>query len=81
VRPHVLPVAGLRPGSIARSPGVLVREGEERFLLMIGWALGQYLWETVADAGEHLGGAPVGLDALVEVAIGTGAVVEEAGRA
>jgi heterotetrameric sarcosine oxidase gamma subunit len=81
VRARVLPVGGFRPGSIARSPGLLVREGEERFLLMIGWALGQYLWETVADAGEHLGGAPVGLDALVEVAIGTGAVVEEAGRA
>ena len=81
-RPKVLPVAGFRPGSIARSPGLLVREGEERFLLMIGWALGQYLWETVADAGERLGGAPVGLDALAEVGIGpASAVVEEAGRA
>ena len=81
VRPQVLPVAGLRPGSIARSPGVLVREGEERFLLMIGWALGQYLWETVSDAGAHLGGAPVGLDALAEVAIGVAPVREEASRA
>jgi heterotetrameric sarcosine oxidase gamma subunit len=85
VRARVLPVGGFRPGSIARSPGLLVREGEERFLLMIGWALGQYLWETVADAGEHLGGAPVGLDALAEVAIGVGGAggieVQEAGRA
>jgi heterotetrameric sarcosine oxidase gamma subunit len=83
VRLHVLPVAGLRPGSIARSPGVLVREGDERFLLMIGWALGQYLWETVSDAGAHLGGAPVGLDALAEVAIGMGsrAIEEGASRA
>jgi heterotetrameric sarcosine oxidase gamma subunit len=81
VRAQALPVAGFRPGSIARSPGLLVREGEERFLLMIGWALGQYLWDTVADAGEHLGGAPVGLDALAEVAIGIAPVREEAGRA
>jgi heterotetrameric sarcosine oxidase gamma subunit len=81
VRARVLPVTGFRPGSIARSPGLLVREGEERFLLMIGWALGQYLWETVSDAGAHLGGGPVGLDALAEVAIGAGTVVEEAGRA
>jgi heterotetrameric sarcosine oxidase gamma subunit len=81
VRPQVLPVAGLRPGSIARSPGVLVREGEDRFLLMIGWALGQYLWETVSDAGAHLGGAPVGLDALSDVAIGIAPVREEASRA
>jgi heterotetrameric sarcosine oxidase gamma subunit len=81
VRAQVLPVAGFRPGSIARSPGLLLREGEERFLLMIGWALGQYLWDTVADAGEHLGGAPVGLDALAEIAIGIAPVHEEAGRA
>src|SRR3954462_877958 len=70
VRARVLPVGGFRPGSIARSPGLLVREGEDRFLLMIGWALGQYLWETVADAGAHLGGAPVGLEALDEIAGG-----------
>jgi heterotetrameric sarcosine oxidase gamma subunit len=84
VRAKVLPVGGFRPGSIARSPGLLVREGEDRFLLMVGWALGQYLWETVADAGEHLGGAPLGLDALGEVALGGGAggiEVQEAGRA
>jgi heterotetrameric sarcosine oxidase gamma subunit len=82
VRPQALPVAGFRPGSIARSPGLLVREGEERFLLMIGWALGQYLWETVSDAATHLGGGPVGLDALEEVAIGIAPVREkEAGRA
>jgi heterotetrameric sarcosine oxidase gamma subunit len=85
LRPRVLPVAGFRPGSIARSPGLLVREGQDRFLLLAGWALGQYLWEIVADAGEHLGGTPVGLDALAEIAIGTGAAggiqVEEAGRA
>jgi heterotetrameric sarcosine oxidase gamma subunit len=83
VRARVLPVSGFRPGSIARSPGLLVREGEDRFLLLIGWALGQYLWDTVADAGEYLGGAPVGLDALDEVAIGMGspAIEEGASRA
>ena len=84
VRAQSLPVGGFRPGSIARSPGLLVREGEDRFLMMIGWALGQYLWETVADAGGHLGGAPVGLDALDEIAVGapvSGIQVEEASRA
>jgi heterotetrameric sarcosine oxidase gamma subunit len=78
VRPPVLPVGGFRPGSIARTPGMLVREGQDRFLFLFGWALGAYVWETVADAGTHLGGAPVGIDVLDEVAI---AAVEEAGRA
>jgi heterotetrameric sarcosine oxidase gamma subunit len=78
LRPPMLPVGGFRPGSIARTPGLLVREGEDRFLFLFGWALGAYVWETVADAATHLGGAPVGTDALDEVAI---AAVEEAGRA
>lgn len=83
VRPSALPVAGFRPGSIARTPSMLVREGDDRFLFLFGWALGAYVWETVADAGAHLGGAPVGVEALEEIAIGAaaGAVVEEAGRA
>jgi glycine cleavage system aminomethyltransferase T len=58
---------------------MLVREGDERFLFLFGAALGAYMWETVADAGTHLGAAPVGVDALDEIAIA--AVREEAGRA
>jgi heterotetrameric sarcosine oxidase gamma subunit len=77
LRPKSTPVGAFRPGSIARTPGLLVREGDERFLFLFGAALGAYLWETVADAGTHLGGAPVGVEALEEVAI----AVEEAGRA
>ena len=51
---------GFRPGSVARTPGMVVREGEDRFLVLFGWALGAYVWETVSDAGAHLGGSPVG---------------------
>jgi heterotetrameric sarcosine oxidase gamma subunit len=67
VRPAVTPVAGFRPGSIARTPGYLLRDGEDRLLVLVGWALGEYLWEVVADAAEHLGGGPVGADALEEL--------------
>ncbi len=66
VRPAVMPVAGFRPGSVARTPGYVLRDDEPGLLVLVGWALGQYLYEVVADAAEHLGGGPVGADALKE---------------
>ena len=77
LRPSATPVQGLRPGSVARSPGVVLRESEDRFLMLFGWALGQYMWTVVSDAGEHLGGSPVGVDALGPVP----ALSEEASHA
>ncbi|HWD64487.1 MAG TPA: hypothetical protein VG405_04885 [Solirubrobacteraceae bacterium] len=67
LRPHVTPVGGLRPGSIARQPGILVREDAERYLLLFGWAVGQYMWTVVHDAAGELGGGPVGADSLAEL--------------
>jgi heterotetrameric sarcosine oxidase gamma subunit len=67
LRPAVTPVRALRPGSIARQPGILVRESEDRYLFLFGWAIGEYMWSVVADAGEHLGGRPIGVDALSEL--------------
>jgi glycine cleavage system aminomethyltransferase T len=67
LRPQVTPVGALRPGSIGRQPGLVIREDEERYLFLFGWATGEYMWSVVADAGGHLGGHPVGADALREV--------------
>jgi glycine cleavage system aminomethyltransferase T len=67
LRPQATPVSALRPGSIGRQPGLVIREAEERYLFLFGWATGEYMWSVVADAGGHLGGAPVGVDALREV--------------
>jgi heterotetrameric sarcosine oxidase gamma subunit len=67
LRPQVTPVGGLRPGSIARQPSVLVREAEDRFLFLFGWAVGHYMWTVVSDAGRRLGAVPVGVDALEPV--------------
>jgi glycine cleavage system aminomethyltransferase T len=59
VRPQSMPVAAFRPGSVARTPGYVLRTAEDRLLIMVGCALGAYLWDVVADAAEHLGGGPV----------------------
>ena len=64
VRPAVTPVTGFRPGSVARTPGYLLCEREDQLLILVGWALGEYLWEVVADAAESLGGGPVGADVM-----------------
>ncbi len=64
VRLSVLPVGGFRPGSVARTPGYVLRTGPQSLLLLTGWAYGEYLWETVATAAERLGGGPAGEDAF-----------------
>jgi heterotetrameric sarcosine oxidase gamma subunit len=64
VRPAVTPVTGFRPGSVARTPGYLLCEREDQLLILVGWALGEYLWEVVADAAESLGGGPVGAEVM-----------------
>jgi glycine cleavage system aminomethyltransferase T len=73
LRPHVTPVGGLRPGSIARQPGVVLRQAEQRYLFLFGWAVAEYMWTVVEDAACHLGGGPVGLDALAGDAGAAGA--------
>jgi len=64
LRSQRTPVGALRPGSIARQPAILIREAAARYLFMFGWATAEYIWSVVADAGEHLGGRPIGVDAL-----------------
>ncbi|MGD0455849.1 MAG: sarcosine oxidase subunit gamma family protein, partial [Solirubrobacteraceae bacterium] len=64
VRPGLAPPGAFRPGSVARTPGYLLVEGGDRLLVLVGWALGEYLWRVVADAAADLGGGPVGAEAL-----------------
>ena len=68
LRPHVTGPGDWRPGSVARTPGGILCEGEDRYLMLFGSALGQYVWTVVEDVARHLGGGPVGDDALVREA-------------
>jgi glycine cleavage system aminomethyltransferase T len=67
LRPQSTPVHGFRPGSVARTPGAILREAEDRWLMLFGAALGSYVWTVVADAAAGLGGGPVGAAVLAEV--------------
>jgi sarcosine oxidase subunit gamma len=64
VRPTLAPPTAFRPGSVARTPGYLLVEAHECLLVLVGWALGEYLWQVVADAASELDGGPVGAEAL-----------------
>jgi glycine cleavage system aminomethyltransferase T len=64
LRPQVTPVQGWRPGSVARTGGAILCEAPDRYLMLFGAALGQYVWTLVDDAARHLGGGPIGVDAL-----------------
>jgi glycine cleavage system aminomethyltransferase T len=57
LREREMPVGAFRPGSVARTPGYVLREDSERFLMLFGWALGEYIWTVVADAAQSFGGA------------------------
>ena len=64
LRPHIAPPGSFRPASIARQPGMTLVQDTDRFLLLFGWAVGEYMWTVVDDAARHLGGAPAGVGAL-----------------
>jgi heterotetrameric sarcosine oxidase gamma subunit len=66
LRSSATPDGALRPGSVACTPAFVLRAAEDRYLVLFGAALGEYMWTVLADAAEHLGGTPIGADALRE---------------
>jgi sarcosine oxidase gamma subunit len=49
-----MPVGAFRPGSVARTPGYVLRTAADSLLVLVGWAFGEYLWQVVADAAGVL---------------------------
>ncbi len=52
LRPQVAPPGSFRPGSVARQPGMILVQDTDRFLLLFGWAVGEYMWTVVDDAAQ-----------------------------
>jgi glycine cleavage system aminomethyltransferase T len=67
LRPHKAPPHSFRPGSIARQPGMILVEAENRFLLLFGWAVAEYMWTVIEDAAKPFGGLPIGAETLARV--------------
>ena len=64
LRPAVARPRDFKPVSVARTPGAVLVQDADRYVLLVGAAFGAYLWEVVEDAGRRLGASPVGADAL-----------------
>ena len=50
LRDEHAPVGAFRPGSVARTPGFVLRESADSFLLLAGAAYADYLWRVVSHA-------------------------------
>jgi glycine cleavage system aminomethyltransferase T len=64
LRPAVTQPRDFKPVSVARTPGAVLVEDTDRYVVLFGAAHGAYMWEVVADAGGCLGAVPVGVDSL-----------------
>ena len=64
LRPQRFAEAAFAPVSVARVPGMILRERGDRFLHMFGAGYANYVWTVFTDAAEQLGGRAVGTEAL-----------------
>ena len=64
LRPQRFPEAAFAPVSVARVPGMILRERGDRFLHLFGAGYASYVWTVFTDAAEQLGGRAVGTEAV-----------------
>jgi heterotetrameric sarcosine oxidase gamma subunit len=58
VRPEKFPSGACIAGSVMRCPSTVLND-DGRFWVLCGWEFGEYMWESLLDAGEPVGIAPV----------------------
>jgi len=73
LRERELGPCGFAPGSVARVPGMVLHERDDRYLHLFGTAYAEYIWTVFLDAAESLGGRAVGTDALTGMTPAIGA--------
>ncbi len=64
LRPDRFGERAFAPVSVARTPGMVLRQGGDHFLHLFGAGVAQYTWTVFTDAAKHLGGRAVGVEAL-----------------
>lgn len=64
LRPDHFGEGGFAPVSVARTPGMVLRQGDGRYLHLFGAGYASYTWTVFLDAAEQLGGGAVGAEAL-----------------
>ncbi len=64
LRPQRFAEAAFAPVSVARVPGMILREQGDRFLHLFGAGYAEYVWTVFTDAAAQLGGRSVGTEAL-----------------
>src|SRR5262249_17034319 len=64
LRPDHFGEGDFAPVSVARTPGMMLRDGGDRFLHLFGAGFAHYVWTVFIDAARHLGGRAVGTSAL-----------------
>jgi glycine cleavage system aminomethyltransferase T len=52
------------PVSVARTPGMVLRQRGNQFLHLFGAGFAHYVWTVFVDAAHHLGGRAVGVTAI-----------------
>ena len=58
VRPHRFPAGSCMAGSVMRCVSIILND-DGRLWVLCGWEFGEYMWESLLDAGAMLGITPV----------------------